>query len=147
MSTTVKVALGAFVLMFIVAFSVTASGFSIYNDCTRQENGLEAQYKQNQSNYDALYKKVTETAGVADKYAGDLRKAYDGAMKDRYGDGGSKAVISAITEQNPNLDANVYKQIQQVIEAGRDSFSADQKTLLELTRILLKRFQWVCLQK
>jgi hypothetical protein len=135
MGTGTKVAIGIAVLMLVTGVSVVGSAVGVYNDCVNQENGLTAQYKQDQNNYDSLYKKVTETAGVTDKYAQDFKNIYDGVMKGRYGDNGSHAMFQMLKEQNPQLDVGVYKQLQQVIEAGRESFAAEQKTLLDKKRI------------
>ena len=135
MSTGTKLLIGiggAFLLLAIVAIG---SVVGINNDLVRQEATISAQYKQNQNNYSNYFNKLQEVAQVPSMYAKDLKDVYTAAISGRYGKDGSKAVFQFLVEKNPNFDASLYTKIQQVIESGRNSFEADQKTLLERKRI------------
>lgn len=120
--------LGFFALGFV------GSIFSFRGQAVAMENTIVAQYDQNRNNYDNMWKRFKEIAQVSDKYADDLKKIYDATMQGRYGADGSKAMFQWIQEQNPQLDSQVYTKLQTSIEAGRISFEADQKQLIDKKR-------------
>lgn len=130
-----KIVLGVLAAVFcfglLIVVVLFSQGAGMYNTFVAQETGLQAQYKQNQNVYDNFLKKVKEVAQVPEMYSDDLLKVYDAAMKDRYGKDGSKAVWQFIQEHNPTVDASIYKEVQQVIESGRNEFSANQEMLLD----------------
>lgn len=135
MSTGLKIGLGLLAVVVLFVGIGISSVIGLNNNLVQQEAGIKAQYNQNRNNYDNFVKKVREAAQVPDMYAGDLEKVYKSAITGRYGANGSKAVFQFIKEQNPNLDVSVYSKVQQLVESGRNSFEADQKTLLDKKRV------------
>ncbi len=137
MTTGMKVLLGLLVTGLLFVGITIASIIGVNNDLVSQEQGLSAQYSQNQNNYDNFTKKVVEVAQVPAMYRDDLEKVTKAAISGRYGDGGSKAVFQFLKEQNPQIAPDMYVKIQQVVDSGRNSFEAEQKMLLDKKRVYL----------
>lgn len=119
-------------VFFAVVFIAVALGYR--SDCVRLEAKIVAQYKQDQNNYDNMWKKFKEMAQVPEQYVEDMKKIWGETMKGRYGADGSKAMFQFIKEHNPQLDSAVYTRLQAAIEAGRNSFAAEQQQLLDIKR-------------
>lgn len=135
MNRLIVALLGIGLVVSVIAISLVGIGIGVYNDCIAQEAGIKAQYAQNKNNYDNYFKKLREVAQVPELYVNDLKSVYASALQGRYGEKGSQAVFQFIKEHNPNFDASLYKEIQQVIQAGRTDFEANQKTLIDKKRV------------
>lgn len=119
----------------LLAVVAGVSAVGINNQCVGQEQGLTARYKNNKNVYDTFTKKVKEVAQVPDMYTQDLKSVITADVSGRYGKDGSKAVFQFLKEHNVSLDASLYKQVQQVIESGRNEFQVNQTELLDRKRV------------
>ena len=122
------------VVVLLLGLYLAFAAIGFYNTATQTENGIVAQYKQNQNNYDNYFKKLREAAQVPQMYVDDMQKMWDKVMRGRYGPNGSKAMFQWIQEHNPVVDASLYGKLQTLVEAGRNSFEADQKALIDKRR-------------
>lgn len=113
---------------------VVGSYVSAYNYGNTAENELKA-IKENNQNILAQYtQKVQEAAQVPSMMKDDVKEIVTAALSGRYGADGSKAVFQFIKEQNPTVDPQLYRKIQQIIEAGRDEFKVSQTRLIDAKR-------------
>lgn len=121
------------ILGVIVAgvIAVVMMAISAYNTGNTLETNIKATYENNKNILGQYGQKVLEAAQVPDMARDDLMKVARAAMEGRYGADGSKAVFQAITEQNPTVDPQLYRQIQQIIEGGRNEFQNAQTRLID----------------
>lgn len=135
MNKTVLIAIAG--MMAVLALCVTiivGAGISANNYGVRAEASIESTYKDNQNILSNYAKKVAETVQVPAMYRDDLIKAVSASMSGRYGPSGSNASMQWLKEMNIPVDASIYKQIQQVIEAGRNDFRTGQTRLIDEKR-------------
>ena len=130
-----RIIAGTIIGLVVLFLGLGIDACSTNNSCVRQENGLEAQYQANQSNYANYFNKLREAASVPAMYTADLEKVYKGVLAGRYGADGAKQVVLFVQEHNPKFDSSLYTKLQTIIEAGRNSFDADQRTLLDKRRV------------
>lgn len=131
MSTAMKALIGIVAVVLLSTIMTVGCALGVNNDCARAENGIKAQYDENQNNYANYFNKLKEMAQVPTIAEKHLEELYKTAISGRYGQDGSKAMFQFIQEQNPNIDPKLYERMQEVIESGRNSFEADQKTLID----------------
>lgn len=130
-----KIVLGGFVAgLVLLIVSLFTTYVSYHNLGVQYETKLEATWQENKVVLNTYTTKVQEVAQVPSIYNDDLQEVIKGTFEGRYGKDGSKAVFQFINENNLNLDPQLYHQIQQVMESGRNDFQTSQKSLVDVKR-------------
>ena len=126
------------IVLVVLVLGVIGSGIGVYASYSNLGNSSEQTLiatRDQAKNVLATYgQKVQEVAQVPAMYTEDLKKLTDSAISARYGAEGSKAMMQWLKEQNPTLDSGMYKQIQQVIESGRNDFQTAQERQIDVRR-------------
>lgn len=117
-----------------VATFLALSYVSAYNYGNKAERELEASLSNNKNILASYTTRVMEAAQIPAMQRDDVAKVMKETLLARYGEKGSQATFQWIQEQNIQLDPSVYKQLQQMIEAGRREFQAAQTDLIDKTR-------------
>ena len=129
-----KFVIGFIAVLVLVGVGLFSSYVSYHNMGAQYEQRLEATWQENKVVLNTYTTKVQEVAQVPSMYKKDLQDIVEATFQGRYGKDGSKAVFQWIQEQNMNLDPQLYRQIQQVMESGRNDFQTGQKTLIDVKR-------------
>jgi hypothetical protein len=143
MNTGMKILLGLIIALVLIVGSTFLYVIGVKNTFVLHEEGISAQYEQNQNNLASYTNKVLDIIQVPKMAKEHIKEVATAYMQGRYGKEGSKAVIQLMVEQNSNVDPVLYRQIQQVMEAGRDSFEMNQKTLIDKCRVYKTYYQTI----
>ncbi len=128
---------GLLVMLSLVILTVLVAAMSYIsanNSANAMEQQIKAEYENNKNVLSGYTQKIAEAAQVPDMMRDDLQKVVTGAIQARYGEEGSKATMQWLKEQNPQLDPQIYRKLQQIIEAGRDEFKNSQTRLIDVKR-------------
>lgn len=132
MKTTLIV--GGCVILALVFLGV-GSYISNANYGNRAEVSIKAEYENMQNVLGQYSLKVKEAAQVPTMKTEDLKEVMAAAMTGRYGDNGSQAMFQWITENHPGaVTDDLYIQIQQIMEAGRNEFQNVQTRFIDAKR-------------
>lgn len=122
-------------LLLIVGFGCAANYISTRQGYIVYENNISAQDKEMQ-NVDTEITNSLITQGLSAKEYGKLVKdAITAANTGRYGADGSKAMMQWIKEQNPTIDASIFKKIMVAAESGYAKFAAAQRKKIDMARV------------
>jgi len=130
-------------ILAAVAFTLIASYVTNANYGNRAEQTLRATWEDNENVLAQYSLKIGEIAQVPAMYRNDIKDIYKDVLKGRYGENGSQAMFQFLKEQNPQIDAGLYKAIQQAMEAGRNEFRVAQTRLVDQKRVYVTNLGYV----
>lgn len=126
-----------------ITFVLIASYVTNANYGNRAEQTLRATWEDNENILAQYSLKIGEIAQVPAMYRNDIKDIYRDVLRGRYGDKGSQAMFQFLKEQNPQIDAGLYKAIQQAMEAGRNEFRVAQTRLVDQKRVYVTNLGYV----
>lgn len=128
-----KVLISMILFVVVFGFVLVGKGISVYNNVIYYQTAIEAKQKDNESVFDNMWKKISQTVQVSDKYKQGLKEILESYVSGRSIDD-NNLLVNWIHEAVPNFDASVYKEINNTIIAGRDDFVKQQRILLDLSK-------------
>ena len=117
----------------VFALVICLYGIGVYNKEARLRNTIVNKQKDNTSEYDSLWKKISQAAQVTDGQKQALMEIIVGYANARKGSGGG-SLAQMIHEAVPNVDTSTFNNLQNIIVSSRDGWTMRQKELLDLKR-------------
>lgn len=98
-------------------------------------NAITAKQKDNTSEYDNMWKKISQSAQISEKDREGLKDIFVSHAQART-TGGSQdgSLMKWVTESVPNIDSSIMKNLMNIVTSSRDSWTQRQKEILDLKR-------------
>lgn len=134
MSTKQIVNLGIGILVAIIAIWAFSSYISYTNSDTRLRNKFAQKTTERTAFYDKMWKTFAQKAQIAVKNDSSFQRIVQIQMTGQAD--GQQVMMKWITQSNPtatfNQVSDMYKDLSRAIEAGRDEFFEQEKTLQDI---------------
>ena len=114
--------------------SIAACYFSYNNREITLRTQAEAQRGKIEGVYDKMWKVIQQKAQVSNEYKDAFTEIYPAIMDGRYSAENDGSLMKWVTEQNPNFDTSLYKDLMQSIEVLRTEFQKSQERMLDIIR-------------
>lgn len=108
--------------------------FSYNNKEISLRTQAEAQRGKIEGVHDKMWKVLQQKAQVSNEYKNAFSEVYPAIMEGRYSGEGDGSLMKWVTEQNPNFDTSLYKDLSQSIEILRTEFQKNQERMLDIIR-------------
>lgn len=122
------------VVAVVVALLVAVQVSSAHNEEVQLRHAVAAKQRDNESEYDALWKKIAQAAQVTKAQREALLEVLREHAKARGGGGEDRSIIRWLHESVPDVDPATFTNLQNIITSSRDRFAMRQRELLDLKR-------------
>lgn len=131
--TMIGLASVAVVFLFGIVISIMWVGAS--NSEIGLRNRIEAKQRDNGSEFDNMWKKISQSAQVTDAAKNALQEIFTEHAKAR-NTGGGGGLAKWVQESVPNIqpDSIPFRNLMNIITSSRDRWTMRQKELLDLSR-------------
>lgn len=134
MNKPLIVTLGILGVLVFSFFIIVGMFISTSNTESRLRTTIENKLKDNTSEFDNMYKKISQVAQVSEKQMSYLKDIIISHAEARTGTGDGGSIMKWIQESVPNIDTSTMNNLQNIITSSRDSWTMRQKELIDLSR-------------
>jgi len=135
MSKGAIIGLGILGIVVLILFVLGGQIIGTFNQEASLRTTIEQKQKDNTSEFDNMWKKISQVAQVTEGQKEALKEILVGYADARsQGRDGNGSFINALHEAIPNVDTTTFNNLQNIIVGSRDSFTMRQKELLDLKR-------------
>jgi hypothetical protein len=135
MSKGTKILLGVLGAGLLLVLITGVWFISVWGKEARLRNAITAKQKDNESEFDNMWKKIAQTAEVTMEHKKALQEIFTSHAQARTGGKGQGgAIMTWIKESVPNANLDTMKNMQNIIIGSRDSWTMRQKELLDFKR-------------
>lgn len=136
MTGNTLVTVAAVVGIIAVVIGIPAISYiSANNSAVKYEAEIEAAWTNDKNILAQYQQKVLEATQVPEMYKNDFKEVIAADVQGRYGPNGSQATMQWLKERNLSFDSSVYRQMQQIVEAGRNEFKTGQQRLIDVKQM------------
>ncbi len=128
-SILIAAGITAFILIFFFGCKIT-----VKNNEVRLRNSVMAEKTIYESNFDKMYKVIAQVAQIPAAAEKTFNNIYPDLIKGRYSNARGGSLMSWITENNPQFDFSLYKDLERAIEANRQEFYEEGRRLKDMQR-------------
>ena len=132
MGTGMKFGLVVLIAVVVLAIVIVPMWISVSNKEIGLRNLAAAQEDVCKMVFDETWKIINQQAQVANEYKEAFREIFPELMEGRYGNDRGGALMSWISEQNPEFDSALYIKIQSSIESQRHKYTEAQTMLRDV---------------
>jgi hypothetical protein len=118
------------ILLLVVGLyymSISNAEIDLKNQATAQQTVCEGYM-------DKMWKTIKQQAEVSSEYKDAFAKIYPELISGRYGTETGGSLMKWIQESNPDFDTALYGKLMNTIEAQREGFFNEQKTLISIKK-------------
>jgi len=137
----IAIGIGAVGVLFSVIFLVSI--ISTMNTEARLRTSIEAKQKDNTSEFDNMWKKISQVAQIPEQKKNALMSIFNSHAESRSGGQSGGSLALWIKESVPNVDLKVFDNLQNIIIAARDRWTMRQKELIDLERERTQMFRTI----
>lgn len=114
----------------VLAFGIVG----MYNGQSTIKNTYEMKVKDNQSEFDNMWKKIQQVTQIPEAKKNAFKEIFVEYANARTQQGQNQ-MMTWIKESAPNVDLNTYDNAMNILVASRDSWTMRQKELVDIARV------------